>query len=192
MKKKSLITTAALALSLTTLTPITSFAATETGTNVLNQSENQPIETNDYKMITTVDNNTPVWSDLKLWKNKTEEPGAWVRASFGFYYVKEKNAYVINCFPGLQSPIMWNEQDGVGNLIINGGEFPLPDTDAQYWLLEPADKKDTYYIKNKLNPNYVLDVHNYNIENGTPLKAEKKHGPNDLNKAAQIFKLEKK
>lgn len=138
-----------------------------------------------YTITTTLNNTSLVKTNLTL--DNEEKPDA--SNLFVFCYIQDKHAYVIGHLPAGDSTLRWNGSEGVGNLEWNDGEFPGTKTDEDYWILEPTIEKDTYYIKNKKNPDYVLDVHDGKTTNGTPLKAAKKQDPNNPYKAAQIFKL---
>jgi len=194
MKKTLLVTTAALSLSLTSLAPIKPLASTDVGTNVLDHVEisqsNQPIENGQYKIITMLNNKSSMWNQPLELSDTSDEYG--LRDHFYLHYVKEKNAYFIKTPDGLLN-LKWDGKEGTHNLKYNGGDWPTPTTDADYWILESTGEKDTYYIKNKENLAYVLDVHNANPNNGTKIKVSKKHysDAHPWHKNAQKFKLEK-
>ncbi|PGU10500.1 hypothetical protein COD21_14320 [Bacillus cereus] len=149
----------------------------------INQLNNQPISSGQYRIITTVNNKSTMWPDLKVY-NKPNEQGF---NDFEFFYVSNKNAYVIN-YLGLPGCLKWNGSSGVGNLSW-GSMIGLP-SDESLWILEPATEKDSYYIKNKKNPNLVLDVHNYSPNDGTPIKLNEKYPDDSPYTKGQLFKLE--
>ncbi|WP_206912726.1 hypothetical protein IGL98_000386 [Enterococcus sp. DIV0840] len=103
---------------------------------------------------------------------------------FEFYYIPNKDAYVINDQFGFQS-VKWAGSIGVGNLDWENQNI---NDSSMLWTVEQVSDNQ-YIIHNKKDGNLVWDVHNYNPNLGTPIKLENQHPANSPSRQAQIFVL---
>lgn len=128
---------------------------------------------NSYSVIKPANNaNLQVNSNLQL--EKVGSP----LIIFEFFYVKSKDAYVINDQMGLQN-VIWNGQTGSNNLIWGWQTL----SDESLWLIEKlTDSK--VIIHNKKNPNMVWTVNSL-----TPSIGDKISLANISNSTSQIFNL---
>ncbi|QOS99843.1 metallophosphoesterase [Brevibacterium sp. JNUCC-42] len=104
-----------------------------------------------------------------------------------FVYDPIEEAYQIREFSG--SPVIaWNVSDDANNVYTI---HPYPQKEEYYWILQYLKEEDSYIIKNKRDPNYVLDVDGGIANIGTNIKVELQHDLNSPYSKAQKFKLVK-
>ncbi|QOS97732.1 metallophosphoesterase [Brevibacterium sp. JNUCC-42] len=103
-----------------------------------------------------------------------------------FKYDPIEEAYQIQRFYSNEI-IAWNVPDSDKNVFVYRNEKK----EEHYWILEYLKEDDTYIIKNKRDPNYVLDVDGGIANIGTNIKVELQHDLNSPYSKAQKFKLVK-
>ena len=101
---------------------------------------------------------------------------------FEFFYLVDKNSFIINDQFGSQS-VKWNGNTGVGNLVW---DTQNTHDDRMLWIIEEEDKQH-FMIRNKKDPTMVWDVHNYNPGTGVNIKLEKEHPVGMTDRKAQLF-----
>ncbi|QOS99890.1 TULIP family P47-like protein [Brevibacterium sp. JNUCC-42] len=104
---------------------------------------------------------------------------------WSFVYDAIEGAYQIRTFTG-SAVIVRNVSDN--NVYL---KHPYPQKEEYYWILQYLKEEDSYIIKNKRDPNYVLDVDGGIANIGTNIKVELQHDLNSPYSKAQKFKLER-
>lgn len=106
---------------------------------------------------------------------------------FEFFYIPEKDAYLINNQYGFSS-VQWTGNIGVHNLKWqterNRNEASM------LWIVEQVSHGQ-YIIRNKKEPTMVWDVHHYYANSGTAIKLERLHHQYSPYRAAQLFTIER-
>ncbi|MDO6632218.1 RICIN domain-containing protein [Bacillus thuringiensis] len=145
-----------LSLASATVSETTSQIAT-----VLNDKSVVEVDYKDYK-------------NVRLWGNEDRSNQQW-----DFVFDSKEHAYQIE-----------NRMDPsnvlTGNSSVSDPQLYLKQNNKeknQYWLFE-KDEDNSYYIKNKENPAYVLAVENSGVVNGTKIRLDKQN-----NSDAQKFKI---
>nr|WP_255289319.1 Tc toxin subunit A [Bacillus cereus] len=110
-------------------------------------------------------------TNVHLWEDNVTKRHQWK-----LYYDENFEAYQIY---NLYKVLTWDISGGSDNVIVTANKYK----EEQYWILEDVGN-DYYIIKNKKNPNMVLDVKGAKTNNGTNIQVYKRNGTN-----AQKFKL---
>ncbi|PER82268.1 RICIN domain-containing protein [Bacillus cereus] len=114
--------------------------------------------------------------NINLYRNHGGSNQKWV-----FEYDTKNGAYQIKSYMDRNLVLTWNNNDGSDNAFTALNKK----TSEQYWILEDAGQ-GYIYIKNKKNPNKVLDVQRSYSSDGTNILVyDKNNGWN------QSFKLKK-
>lgn len=98
-----------------------------------------------------------------------------------FEYDAKNGAYQIKSYMDQNLVLTWNNNDGSDNAFTTLNKK----TSEQYWILEDAGQ-GYVYIKNKKNPNKVLDIQRRDSSDGTNIIVYDKN-----NARNQSFKLKK-
>ncbi|MGH0590520.1 RICIN domain-containing protein [Bacillus mycoides] len=132
-----------------------------------------------YQIVTALNNKSVVDlnvsnSDVTLYDNHYGKNQRWE-----FVYDGNKAAHQIRSVSNPHLILVWIDVDGSRKVMAHVNEYK----EEHYWILE--DPGDSYYIiKNKKNPNLVLNVEGGNTTSGTNINVHEKNG-----KKAQKFKL---
>ncbi|XLP25702.1 RICIN domain-containing protein (plasmid) [Bacillus toyonensis] len=114
--------------------------------------------------------------NINLYRNHGGSHQKWV-----FEYDKINGAYQIKSYWDKNFVLTWNNNDGSDNAFTKINQKTL----EQYWILEDAGQ-GYVYIKNKKNPNKVLDIQGaYSSDKTNIMVYDKNNGWN------QSFKLKK-
>ncbi|QOS99883.1 metallophosphoesterase [Brevibacterium sp. JNUCC-42] len=146
-----------------------------------------PVVSGHYKILTTLNNSmvlsqNPNKNIVLTWKNPDLIDGS---QKWSFIYDPIEEAYQIQGWFGT-SVMVRNVSDNNVHLL-----HPYPQKEEYYWILQYFKEDDSYIIKNKRDPNYVLDVDGTNTSDGTNIKVELQHDLNSPLIKAQKFKLER-
>ncbi|MEW9576058.1 RICIN domain-containing protein [Bacillus toyonensis] len=115
--------------------------------------------------------------NARLWSRNTDHAQQW-----RFEYDSKEKAYQIKSADNLNWVLAWIDYQGSKNVArVTNEKKP-----EHYWILEDAGQ-GYFYIKNKKNPNLVLDVQGGYTANGTNLIVYNKQ-----NSWGQSFKLLRK
>ncbi|TPG68526.1 hypothetical protein EEL31_08345 [Brevibacillus laterosporus] len=141
-----------------------------------------------FKIVTTLNNSRALHkmpdNNVVLWEKNY--PGASVHQKWEFVYDLSKKAYQIKYNQESNLVLAWNVPDA-----HNVFATPNQQKEEHYWILEYLEEEDSYIIKNKRDPKYVLDVDGGTAYNGTNIKVELQHDLNSPYINAQKFKLER-
>ncbi|QOS98092.1 metallophosphoesterase [Brevibacterium sp. JNUCC-42] len=150
-----------------------------------------PVVSGHYKILTALNNSMVLSQDSNDYNrnknivlarknpNLIDGDQKWV-----FEYDPIEEAYQIRSWYG--TPVMVrNVSDNNVHLL-----HPYPQEEEYYWILEYLEKEDSYIIKNKRDPNYVLDVDGGYANIDTNIKVYQQHDLNSPYINAQKFKLE--
>ncbi|OTW94181.1 hypothetical protein BK702_03070 [Bacillus thuringiensis serovar cameroun] len=132
-----------------------------------------------YHIIAGVDNSKTLdierhSGNARLWNRNKDHAQQW-----RFEYDSNEKAYQIKSADNLNWVLAWIDYEGSKNVArVTNEKKP-----EHYWILEEAGQ-GYFYIKNKKNPNLVLDVQGGYTANGTNLMVYEKQ-----NSWGQSFKL---
>ncbi|MGX4669831.1 RICIN domain-containing protein [Cerasibacillus sp. JNUCC 74] len=139
-----------------------------------------------YKIVTAlndssvIDLNKSDDNNVTLWKDHSGNNQKWK-----FEYDNEKEAYQIRSVSENNLVLAWIIDTLDSRKVwAHRNEYK----EEHYWILE--EQEDGYYIiKNKKNPNFVLDVDGAKTENGTKIKVNERHNSSEWVIKAQKFKI---
>ena len=139
-----------------------------------------------YQIVTAINDTSVIDKHLQepivhLWENVKNENQKW-----RIEYNETKKAYQIKNI--LDENLVLTSYSYLPGML--GLLYCLPNEgkDSQYWTFEYVGNS-YYIIKNKANPNLVLDVDGADPTNGTIIKLQQQHEINSPNINAQKFKL---
>ncbi|MCC2544701.1 insecticidal delta-endotoxin Cry8Ea1 family protein [Bacillus thuringiensis] len=135
-----------------------------------------------YQIATSINNTSVIDKHLQnntvhLWENAGNDNQKWI-----VEYDAAKLAYQIKSFYNSNVTLTYST---INRTLTCDHNYKL---DEQYWIFQHVGEGD-YIIKNKYNPNLVLDVHNGNPTNGTAIKVQEQHDLNSPHIFAQKFKF---
>ncbi|MGG1151499.1 NPP1 family protein [Bacillus wiedmannii] len=132
-----------------------------------------------YQIVSTLNNRSVVDMDppsknVHLWENGNANNQKWK-----LVYDSIKSAYQMKNIANENLVLTWNDLNGSINVIATSNQ----NQEEQYWIPTEAGN-GYYYVRNKKDPNKVLDVSGYGTANGTNVTVYNVHGGNN-----QKFKL---
>lgn len=104
-----------------------------------------------------------------LWQNNNGNNQKWK-----LVYDSNKNAYQFKSVTNENLVLAWNDLNGSNNVVATSNQ----NKEEQYWLLTEAGN-GYYYVRNKKEPNKVLDVSGNGTANGTNVLVYNYHGSNN-------------